>query len=988
MHYAVKRLLAGTALTAVMAGYSSSASAQQSPQEGAVVAPTEAGAVNAIVVTGSRIARRDYVAQSPIVTTSKEQIENSGTPTIDAALLQLPQFQPGSGGYTNRSGGGLGVGQANLNLRGLGSVRTLVLVDGRRAQPGNGQNVIDVNTIPSSAIASVEIITGGASATYGSDAIAGVVNFKLRTGFDGLEVSGQAGISDRGDADNRQLSFVAGRSFASGRATVMIAGEYADRSAVGYRDRDFSTPTHSLSNSLPNGSLIAAAMNLPTQAAVNTVFARYGFAAGTVPRTVNFGVNPNGSLFRSSQPGTNYIPYGEECAVNDGEVFGYDAFCTNQLQGKLERYASLVRAEYEVSPGLTLFAQGNYAHAIAAGQGSHTNLALQGRSGLLVPVSNPFIPADLRELLASRPDPSAPFDYLVRFTANGPRRHVNTTDTFQILTGGRGELLDPAWTYELYYTHGETSADDRAVGASSESAVMQLINDPLGGATHCQGGFNVFGPNKVSDACAEYVRYRTLSKTKIEQDELAANIAGTLFSLPAGEVQLAISGAHRINHFDVNPDPALQTGDIAGTQAIPPTVGATKVTEGAVELLIPILRDIPFVQSLNISPAYRYSHYDPTGGVSSYKLSFDWRLTDGLLLRGGYQRAVRAPNIGELFLAPGRSSANIGTPPSGGDPCDARSSLRAGPNAAKVRELCLAQGVPAAVIDTYNQSSGGVGPLTGGNENLSPETAKTFTIGGVLQPHWLGAAFESFSLSLDYYDIEITDVISTLGVRTGLSKCFNTDGSNPTYDVNNIYCEGIVRNPNSGGIQDLKQALLNLGAYRTSGVDVQIDWRLPLDTIGLGRQSGAVSLSTVINYVDRFDIQALPGDPFQSFLGTIQNSTSAGGVPESYPRWKWTATATYELGPAQLGVRWRHLPAFADVSTVTDADSTTPGTPVYNYFDLLGRYRLTEKIELRAGVTNVGDRQPPDVGGLRGITNLGTYDPIGRSYYLGARARF
>ena len=345
-------------------------SAQSAPE------PAPASGSGDIVVTGSRIARRDYVAESPIITQSQDALKTAGVPTIDAALTQLPQFQPGSGGYTNQSQGGLGIGQATVNLRGLESVRTLVLLDGRRLQPGNAQNVIDINTIPSSAIENVEIITGGASATYGSDAIAGVVNFKLRNHFDGFELDGQSGVSDRGDAGNHQLSFIYGHRFGD-KASFMVAGEYADRDAVGYRDRKFSSPTGALSGLLTNGYYAPSGSNLPSQAVVNSVFGTYGVTPGTVPNTASLAPNADGTLFRTGSS-LNYKDNGNPCTVVSGATVGYDGFCTNQLQGALKRYSFISRGDYQLTPDVNLYVQGIYAHSFARGQGSDPALLPAG----------------------------------------------------------------------------------------------------------------------------------------------------------------------------------------------------------------------------------------------------------------------------------------------------------------------------------------------------------------------------------------------------------------------------------------------------------------------------------------------------------------------------------------------------------------------------------------------------------------------------------
>lgn len=934
-----------------------------------------------IVVTGSRISRQDYIAQSPIVTSNKAEIENSGVPTADAFLLQLPQFQPGAGGYSNVSSGGLGVGQATLNLRGLGTVRTLVLLDGRRLQPGNAQSIIDINTIPTSAIGGVEVITGGASATYGSDAIAGVVNFKLRKRFEGFEANGQLGISELGDAPTRQASFIAGRKFANGAGSIMIAGEYADREAIAYRDRAFSTPTGNLAAQTMNGYYVPTGTNLPTQAAVNTLFSRYGIASAP-PRTANFGVNFDNSLFRSGAPGTNYKDFGDPCIVNNGAAgFGYDGQCTNNLQNALHRYAGLARAEYQISPDVNLFAQFQYAHSLARGQGSHPQATPFGSAGLVVPNTNPFIPADLRELLASRTNPTDSFIYVKRFVDGGPRGFTSQTNTYQALVGVEGKLASIGWNYEIYGSHGHMSAHDRGVsGNVSNSAIQRLLSAADGGASLCTGGYNIFGPARTSDSCIAYITRSTSTRTKIGQDEIAATLSGGLFNLPAGEVKVALSGNYRRNNYRTDPDPAVQSGDIAAVVAVQPTQGNISVVEGAVEVLLPVLADVTMFKSLNLTGGYRYSRYKPGGGISTWKANFDWRVFEPLLIRGGYQQAVRAPNIGELYLPPSGVIANVGLPPAAGDPCDVRASFRTGANAAAVRTLCLAQGIPTAIVDSYNQNNVAMPSVTQGNRNLGPETAKSYTVGFVLQPTMFGEAFRRISLSVDYYNIDITNTIASLGVQNTLNKCFNADGSNPTYAATNFYCSLITRNALNGQVAQAVQPLLNLGGYRTDGIDAQFDWNLPLNALGMGNGAGDLIFNLTANYLNRIEISQLPGSAYQNFTSTIG--------PDPYPKWKFAGSVTYDSGAVQLGLRWRHTAAMSDSTTVTNPASTVPGPGAADYFDVFLRLQAGEHYELRFGVTNLSNRQPEQVGALRGFTNGGIYDVIGRAYYAGLNLQY
>lgn len=970
--------------------WAAAANAQVAP-EAAVDSGTKADAsaepakTSDIIVTGSRIARRDYVAQSPIVTQSAETLQATGATTIDKALLTLPQFQPGQGGFTNSSAGGQGVGLSSLNLRSLGPQRTLVLLDGRRSQPGNGLTVIDINSIPSSAISGVEVITGGASATYGSDAISGVVNFKVYHRFEGIRLDAQAGISSRGDAANQQASLIAGTKFADGRGSIMIAGEYQHRDGLHYTDRDWSSPSRSFSNVIGNG-VFAPGSNAPSQAAINTVFSQYGIAGGSVLRTDQLGFNQDGTLFRNRNTTTaplNYKGSSNPCMVVTPTTFAYDGLCLNLHQLPLTRYATLGRAEYELSSSLKAFVQGQYSKVTAYAQGSNPTLNPVGASGLSVPITNPFIPTDLRTLLASRASPNANFLVVKRFIDDGPRAYVNRTTTYQLVAGLEGQLPINDWSFELYGTHGRTSGTDKVYsGAVSISAVQRLLAAADGGASLCSGGFNIFGPEPVSASCAAYVARPTRSVTSIGQDEVAFNTTGPIFTLPAGDVKLAVSGAYRRNSFRTTPDTAISAGDIAATTATQPLYGVTSVVEGAAEVLVPLLKDLPLIQSLNATGAYRYSKYNISGGVSSYKVGVDWRVVDPIMFRGGYQKAVRAPSVGELFQPLQGALANIGLPPSAGDPCDVRSNYRSGANAAAVRNLCIAQGVPSAVIDSFNSANSGVQSSTAGNIGLKPETAKTLTFGMVFQPSFLGEAFRRMSLSVDYYDIRLKSVISSVDVLTSVSKCFNADGSNPGYSASYILCQNLFRDTTTGQIAGSSQKLLNLGAYKTSGIDIVFDWVLPLGSLGLGGED-TLRFNVAATYLRNFDIQVNPGAPFSNYRGTITIPTGAGA--SAFARMKANTTVEYTHDGFSLGVKWTHVTGFRDVSTATNQASTVPGTPTYDLFDLFAKLRVNDKFELRGGVQNLGDRDPPPVGGFN-ATNPGVYDTIGRSFFLGVKA--
>jgi iron complex outermembrane recepter protein len=388
------------------------------------------------------------------------------------------------------------------------------------------------------------------------------------------------------------------------------------------------------------------------------------------------------------------------------------------------------------------------------------------------------------------------------------------------------------------------------------------------------------------------------------------------------------------------------------------------------------LAGLPGIERLNVGAAFRRSDYSTTGKVDSYEGDIKWTPVEGLLIRGGYQRAVRAPNIGELFAAASGSQIAFGTPPAAiGDPCDVRSSARTGAGGANVRGLCLAQGIPASVIDTYTFPTTATAGLTSGNPELDPESADTYNIGFSWNSRssspWLG----DLTVSLDYYDISISDVISVIPGLSALSKCYNLDGSNPSYSPTNSFCTLLDRDSN-GLLEVIQTPYLNLGGLKTSGVDLQFSWDVDLGEVGFGR--GSVFFSTGVGFSKEFSIQTLPGTPFQEYGDT--NTIGA-----TYPEWKALTTLGYGIGGATVSFRWRYQDAMADVTSVTTPANPGVGVPTYNVFDLVGTYAISDRWQLRAGVTNLTDEESVFVSSSQTSTDTSVFDPVGRSYYLGMR---
>lgn len=946
-------------------------------------APADTSTVAEVIVTGSRIARQDYSASSPVVTVGQQALEKTGAVTLDTTLKQQPQFVASTGATTNSNGNG---GQANIQLRGLGRQRTLVLMDGRRLPAANSDGSVDINAIPTALIESAEIITGGASAVYGSDAVAGVVNIRMKRKFDGVELDAQYGVSGKGDAKDYKISLAAGGTFADDRGSSVFSAEYANRNLIYVSDRDFSVGA-SRDSVLPTG-LVSFATNAPTQAAIDSVFAKYGVAAGVVKATNSFGFNSDGTLFSTGQTVQNFKTpadpslyfVGASTVQADGRRFRY-------LQLPLETYSFFNRTSYDFTESLHGFAQLLYTNSVGATQVQPIPAPSSASAGVpLVPVTNPFIPSDLRALLASRANPTAAFALSKRFDAAGPRINRNTNDTFQLVAGLDGKLPIMDWRWDVSGTLGRNKIETLKENYPSRAALQTLLNAADGGASICAGGLNPFGDNPISSACKAYINKRLLSVQAIEQRIVEANVQGGLFALPAGQVRFAVGAEYREDYYRSDPDALSASGDIIASSGSF-FEGTVDTKEAYAELLIPVLRDLPLAREVSIDLGGRISDYNTVGSVKTYKADATWKMFDALTFRGGYERAIRAPNIGELYTPVVRGVSVIGLAGAlgSGDPCDVNGAYRKGANGTQVRALCLATGIPASLIDTYTFAQQSAGTTSGGNPKLTEETADTFSVGAVWRPNLPWDLVSNLSVSVDYYNIDLQNAVGTITAPLTLARCFNATGTtNPTYSASNPFC-GLVSRNSDGTIDTVVAQSLNLGGYKTSGVDLQVDWRFDTSAVGLN-DGGRINVNVLTAYLDTFKIKSLPGDPFLEYAGTIGNSQIDVNAI-SRPKWKTNVSADYVNGPVTVGATWRYIGKMSNAANVGATNPTAVGVPSVGYVDLSARYRLSERIELWGVAANVGDKQPPVYPAV-GSTDLATYDVIGRRFTVGVKARF
>lgn len=955
------------------------------------VAQDAAGELEQVIITGSRIARLDFESASPIVSIDAEAFARSNATSVESVVSRLPQFVPSFGNTSNNPSND---GQGNVQLRGLGLTSTLVLLDGRRVTPANGSGVADVNVIPAALVSSVEVITGGASAVYGSDAIAGVVNFKLKDEFHGVQVDGGWGQTDRGDGAEYSLGITGGLDFAGGRGEAYAHASYTSRDAVRQGERAFSRVALGYNPVTgefePSGSptIVEGRMPLPppqrpSLAAWNALFATYGYAPGSVPLTFNaLGFNSDGTLFATGNrsPGSvaNFRGEQDPALASDG-LYTYNFAPDNYLQLPLERITAFARGQFELTDAHTL-----YADILYADYSADTQLAPTPAQPLWLPASNPYIPTDLKVLLDSRANPGADFFIAKRVSELGPRYAENENDLLQATLGLRGALY-AGWTYEAYVQAGSYDSTQTQNGNLLRSRVQELTYAADGGAAAC-GGLDLFGPGSISTECARYVSYDGVNRDGFDQFVAEVSASGAAFALPSGDVRMAAGIFYKRDEYFYAGDPIaavfLDDGlaDIQGFNAADDIEGSDYNLDLYVEALLPLAADGSGIGRLDAVLGYRRTHYDSAGGVNAYKAELLHAPVEPLRLRASYQRAVRAPSVFELYLPqlPGVYD-DVPDPDLGfglADPCSAGSPQRSGPDAARVEALCLAQGVPAGLLADFADGDGFHPGVVGGNPDLEPESADTVTLGLALQSWsdhpWLSGA----RLTLDWYWIEQEDAIADLAAPRYVSWCY--DGNvNRELSPAHAFCGYFSRDPASGEIVDLQDLKRNLGTVEVSGIDVQLDWQ-----VGVG--PGEARLNLLASWMDRFEVRQTRGVPATGQVGYV------GGLFDgsSYPEWKLNLNLGYLWGDLDTNLQWRYVDGMRS-RMFPDA----PPVPGYDVLDLYARYEVGSSVltglTLRVGIENLTDEDPPlFAGSVQANTDPSQYDVLGRRYFASLSYRF
>ena len=945
-----------------------------------------------------------------------DEISNVG---LENVLNRLPQFSPTGTQFdtsTYQSTATSGPGVATADLRGLGSNRTLVLIDGRRAQPANASLAIDVNTIPVAAIKSVEVITGGASSVYGADAIAGVVNFVLRDDFEGLEVDAQSGTTQVGDGAETRASAAIGKNFGEGQGNVFFGLEMARRNEADYAGRDFFEAGWKDPGTKGYGLVQQAGYipgtNQPSQAEVNSLFPNS--APGKVSPANTFYFNNDGSPWQIQNAAGYQGPYNLSIKLGPGGI--NQSLLDRWASDPLQRYSMFGKATFKINDHLEAFMQGSFSSVTV--DTSYSYVPATNIWDVSVPYTsaNP-VPPGLAALLNARPDPTAPWSLVRQLNFMPPMGAETKTDAYQILLGLKGSVPISDWTWEAYASNGSTDTRDALSSIVSYQRYQLLVDSPGYGAGvnitgeygqtfKCTTGLPIFTNFKPSQDCLDALGADLTQTTNLEQNIFEADLQGKALDLPAGEARFALGADYRDDKFSFNPDslnaPSSIVENPIGLFATAGAAGRTNVREVYGELLVPLLKDLPLLKKLELELGYRTSTYNTsgTGTVGTYKSLFTWTPIDSLRLRGGYQRANRAPNVAELYQGGTERTVTLAT----GDPCASNTiatwgNVASNANRAKVQALC--QAIIGNTTSAYNLGPGGPSAFVGaygffpqdnsvvsGNPNLKSESASTWTLGVVFKSPAESPLLRNFTVSVDWYNVKITDAIAPTDILTVYENCLNYNGvSNPSYSLQDPggYCGLIHRDPVSGDRLYVNAPYLNTGGIKTEGTDVEMKWSAPLGELGQWG-TGRIFADTYMTFLQHFETSASPGAPFLESAGTLNQGAQY--------RWRAFTTLGYGVGPADLSLTWMHLSSAHPAEYATTPATTVLGVPHYELFGLEGSWQVTSNFTVRAGVDNLLNKEPlvtdsnPGVNNSLGATLPGYYDVLGRRFYVGVKAKF
>lgn len=1002
-------LLVGTSMLATPAFAQSQPSAGENAPSPAITtqadeqvqqAQAEPTTENEVVITGTLIRNPNLVASSPVNVVNENEIALRAPNNAEELIRRIPGVSPGIGSQVNNGSNGTN----QVDLRGLGTQRNLVLLDGNRVVPTLANGAVDLNVIPLALVSRVDVLTGGASTTYGADAVSGVVNFITRRDFSGVDARASYKLTEEGDGQAYRIDLTVGGNFADNRGNAVLSMGYTKVNPV-YQTRPFSIFGVNSRSGAASGS------------SFTSVPSTFSYPTGDLQ------LNPAATALVPQYQGFNFNPY-------------------NIFQTPLERKSAYGSANYEIADGIEIYARGLFSSNEIS-----SIIAPSGIFGapLTINSQNPYLTPAIRTQLcqAQGIDPTTAActnnpalslgGVYRRLVELGPRIGNYRNNLYDARTGVRFDVTSNS-NLDLSLSYGKSEQRLENSGYVLNSRVQQALNATSTTAcTVTTGGcvpLNLFGPaGSITSAQADFLQGSSNVAIDTELTQARALYSGDFgFSAPwaSAPVSFALGGEWRKYTYDRVPDARAQDpSELGGAGgAVLPFSGGFSVKEGYAELIAPIAADRPFFNELTVEAGIRYSDYsidapgNPKFDATTYKVGGTWEPVDGLRFRGNYQRAVRAPNIAELFSPTVVGLTNLAVDPCAGAAPTTNANLAA---------VCLAQGAPAASIGSIqNPSAGQANGTFVYSTALKPEKADTYTLGFVATPkQWL----PGFSLSLDYYNIVINDAITFATPGDAIAACFNSITAS---SATSAACTSIRRNPSNGRLSGpssttfgLRLEETNLGRLKTDGFDLTANYDRDLGPVRLG-------LNFAGNYTKSLSFRASPSSYDRDCVGYF-SANCGPSLGQIQPKYSWTQRTSLGFGAATLSLLWRHIGKVSYEGTADDfldrgftgtacAPTGNPGAtcsrylfngtvtgsgplvgrsfnfnkiPAFDYFDLNAQFDIDRRFLLTLGVTNLFDKKPPIVGTAAGTTtaNSGntfpsTYDPLGRSYSAAVRVKF
>lgn len=943
-----------------------------------------------VIVTGSRIKRADNLSSpTPMVSLGQDQIEMTGSINVYDILNELPQAGGValSRGNTNFTVGASGI--QSVDLRGLGSSRTLTLVNGRRWVGGvPGSNVVDLNSIPSDLIQRVDVVTGGASSIYGSDAVAGVVNLILKDDYEGVDVEATYGGYGEGDGKSWSASVGMGSNFADGRGNAMFYARYDKQGRLMARDREPHTGHDVFYYGYYYGAAYGAPYDSYLQDPGYSSYAAQGryFISGSSSNSAGM-LTFDCSVRDEDSPVASDVVV-SWAAAGGATQCGFDRTYHRALEVPLERYNAFGKVTYNFNDDTQGFMEISYTSVESVSELEPvpflSNDVFGGLNNRGYHYTNPFVPTEIRDAAvaynADNPDWNGEIPFIRRLVEFGNRGSTNNRDTFRIATGMEGSIGDV--DYDWYYQYGEsnrvqTSEDYNALNFRS---ALNAEVGPLGNircaseidrAAGCQP-INVFGIGAITQDALDWVDYESLRISNNTQTVIELNFTSG-FDLFERTMSWAAGYQYRHESSDDNPDDLQQLG-LNGGNVVPRTQGSYNVNGVYAELLIPLISGVKLIDELNFETAYRYDDYSSAGGVNAYKFGLEWIMNEDIRFRGVYARSVRAPNIGDLYQGQAQTYTAIT------DPCAGLNTAVEATMDPVVVANCYS--IPdvanTAINGSYNPDTGQVEPgftysqpdiqgisgFVGGNPNLAEETADTQTYGVVWTPSYV----EGLALSVDYYNIKIDDVISSVSATNLINECFQTPGL--TSDA----CVAHSRFADTGKLQYWYSFGVNQSSLKTEGIDTALSytfeklWGIP------GTLSAKLLWSHLIDY-------------------TFQRTGASDPVPSDgevgYNRDKMKFTLVWENDDWLVSLDNTYYSSALDDVTQDKNDYSLNHVSPILYVDMQVRWFASDEWQIYAGIDNLFNQNPPYCPNCKNTTTPGSnytgsqYRPWESRYFYG-----